>query len=110
VSTDPGIAATFGYDGTMVAWTAAYQGRPFGCCSGKGGYEDCLEQHVTGDTGERLCCAVLCAWACECVRVHACVCRVCAVCVHPWMPRCHILAVSPSESPPPSCLPRIRAP
>lgn len=43
------IAAVFGYNGSMLAWTAAYKGRPFGCCAGKGGYEDCLEQHVNGD-------------------------------------------------------------
>ncbi len=43
------IARIFGYAGSMHAWTAAYQGRPFGCCAGVGGYEDCLEQHVTGD-------------------------------------------------------------
>lgn len=43
------IAHVFGYKGSMHAWTAAYGGRPFGCCDGKGGYEDCLEQHVTGD-------------------------------------------------------------
>ena len=36
---------------TTDAWTAAYKGRPFGCCSGQGGYEDCLEQHITGDIG-----------------------------------------------------------
>eukprot|EP00759_Apiculatamorpha_spiralis_P058349 PhF_6_TR9183/c0_g1_i1/m.14325/K22078/PGGHG, ATHL1; protein-glucosylgalactosylhydroxylysine glucosidase len=46
--TDGGLARLFGYNGTMVAWTAAFEGRPFGCCDGKGGYEDCLEQHVTG--------------------------------------------------------------
>ena len=42
-------AALFGYQGAMAAWTAAYGGHPFGCCSGSGAYEDCLEQHVTGD-------------------------------------------------------------
>eukprot|EP00051_Salpingoeca_urceolata_P020106 m.299134 g.299134 ORF g.299134 m.299134 type:complete len:912 (+) comp19543_c1_seq5:107-2842(+) len=44
-------AKLFGYNGAMFAWTAAYLGRPFGCCLGKGGYENCLEQHVTPDVG-----------------------------------------------------------
>lgn len=48
-STGAHLATLFGYNGTMAAWTAAYKGRPFGCCSGHGAYEDCLEQHVTGD-------------------------------------------------------------
>ena len=43
------VAASMGHAGAQFAWTAAYRGRPFGCCSGRGGYEDCLEQHVTGD-------------------------------------------------------------
>eukprot|EP01059_Diplonema_ambulator_P008627 TRINITY_DN18289_c0_g1_i1.p1 TRINITY_DN18289_c0_g1~~TRINITY_DN18289_c0_g1_i1.p1 ORF type:complete len:848 (+),score=236.78 TRINITY_DN18289_c0_g1_i1:252-2546(+) len=43
------IATLFGYKGAMFAWTAAHKGSPFGCCDGKGGYEDCLEQHITGD-------------------------------------------------------------
>ena len=46
------LAARFGfggYGGAMAAWTAAYLGNPFGCCSASGGYEDCLEHHVTGD-------------------------------------------------------------
>ena len=43
------IAQVFGYKGAMFAWTAAMVGRAFGCCDGRGGYEDCLEQHVTGD-------------------------------------------------------------
>jgi hypothetical protein len=30
-ATDPGLARTFGYQGTMAAWTAAYECRPFGC-------------------------------------------------------------------------------
>jgi trehalose/maltose hydrolase-like predicted phosphorylase len=47
--TEEKIAALWGYEGTMAAWTAGYEGRLFGCCSGHGGYEDCLEQHVTGD-------------------------------------------------------------
>lgn len=38
-----------GYGGAMAAWTAAYLGNPFGCCDARGGYEDCLEHHVTGD-------------------------------------------------------------
>ena len=38
-----------GFGGAMAAWTAAYLGNPFGCCDAKGGYEDCLEHHVTGD-------------------------------------------------------------
>jgi hypothetical protein len=46
--TEAKIAALFGYNGTMSAWTAGYQGALFGCCSGHGEYEDCLEQHVTG--------------------------------------------------------------
>lgn len=37
------IARTFGYSGAMYAWTAALQGRPFGCCSGHGSYEDCKD-------------------------------------------------------------------
>ena len=45
------IAKIFGYNGTQFAWTAAYKGNPFGCCDGTGGYEDCLEQHITGDIG-----------------------------------------------------------
>lgn len=43
------IAKIFNYEGAMYAWTAAYMGRPFSCCNGQGGYENCLEQHVTGD-------------------------------------------------------------
>ncbi len=27
------------------------QGRLSGCCDGKGGWEDCIEQHITGDVG-----------------------------------------------------------
>ena len=38
-----------GFGGAMAAWTAAYLGNPFGCCSGSGGYEDCLEHHTSGD-------------------------------------------------------------
>jgi len=38
-----------GYGGAMAAWTSAYLGNPFGCCSAEGGYEDCLEHHITGD-------------------------------------------------------------
>jgi hypothetical protein len=38
-----------GYGGAMAAWTAAYLGNPFGCCDARGGYEDCLEHHITGD-------------------------------------------------------------
>lgn len=37
--------------GAQFAWTSAYKGRPFGCCSMHGSYENCLEQHVTGDVG-----------------------------------------------------------
>lgn len=47
-----GLAKLFGFDafgGAMAAWTAAYLGNPFGCCSAKGGYEDCLEHHISGD-------------------------------------------------------------
>ena len=46
------LARVFGFDafgGAMAAWTAAYLGNAFGCCDGKGEYEDCLEHHVTGD-------------------------------------------------------------
>eukprot|EP00035_Acanthoeca_spectabilis_P014265 m.271436 g.271436 ORF g.271436 m.271436 type:complete len:952 (-) comp16091_c0_seq1:156-3011(-) len=43
------IAKLFGYEGLMYAWTAAAGGNPFGCCSGKGGFEDCIEQHITPD-------------------------------------------------------------
>lgn len=43
------LAALAGYQGAMYAWTAAYQGNAFGCCSMHGSYENCLEQHVTGD-------------------------------------------------------------
>ena len=46
--TEAAIAALFGYNGSMVAWTAGYEGRLYGCCEATGGYEDCLEQHVTG--------------------------------------------------------------
>jgi len=46
--TEPEIATIFGYNGSMAAWTAGYNGRLFGCCSGHGSYEDCLEQHVNG--------------------------------------------------------------
>jgi hypothetical protein len=51
IATERNISALFGYNGTMVAWTAGYDGRLFGCCSGSGSYEDCLEQHVTGGVG-----------------------------------------------------------
>ncbi len=37
------------YGGAMAAWTSAYLGNPYGCCSATGGYEDCLEGHVSGD-------------------------------------------------------------
>ncbi|CAF0967714.1 unnamed protein product [Adineta steineri] len=43
------IAKIFGYNGSMFAWTASYFGRPQGCCDGKGGWENCIEQHITGD-------------------------------------------------------------
>ncbi|CAF1685736.1 unnamed protein product [Rotaria magnacalcarata] len=43
------IALRFGYNGSMFAWTAAYLGRAEGCCDGKGGWELCIEQHITGD-------------------------------------------------------------
>ncbi|CAF3611118.1 unnamed protein product [Rotaria sordida] len=43
------IARIFGYNGSMFAWTASYLGRPEGCCNGKGGWELCIEQHITGD-------------------------------------------------------------
>ena len=46
------LAQKFGfgsYGGAMAAWTAAYLGNAFGCCSGHGGFEDCLEHHVSGD-------------------------------------------------------------
>lgn len=46
------LAVLFGFGargGAMAAWTAAYLGNAFGCCSGSGEYEDCLEHHVTGD-------------------------------------------------------------
>eukprot|EP01063_Lacrimia_lanifica_P033175 TRINITY_DN5834_c0_g3_i1.p1 TRINITY_DN5834_c0_g3~~TRINITY_DN5834_c0_g3_i1.p1 ORF type:complete len:863 (+),score=241.18 TRINITY_DN5834_c0_g3_i1:39-2591(+) len=45
------IAALFGYRGAMFPWTAAYQGSAFGCCSGHGTLENCLEQHNTPATG-----------------------------------------------------------
>jgi trehalose/maltose hydrolase-like predicted phosphorylase len=48
IDTEMEIAKIWGFQGTMVAWTAGYEGRLFGCCSGTGGYEDCLEQHVSG--------------------------------------------------------------
>eukprot|EP01116_Phalansterium_solitarium_P000369 TRINITY_DN10238_c0_g2_i1.p1 TRINITY_DN10238_c0_g2~~TRINITY_DN10238_c0_g2_i1.p1 ORF type:complete len:902 (+),score=181.51 TRINITY_DN10238_c0_g2_i1:235-2940(+) len=44
-------ATVFGYKGAMFPWTSAYLGRPSGCCSGTGPYEDCLEQHTAGDVG-----------------------------------------------------------
>lgn len=43
------IAKLFNYSGAMFAWTAAYQGKAFGCCNATGGFEDCLEHHVTPD-------------------------------------------------------------
>jgi trehalose/maltose hydrolase-like predicted phosphorylase len=47
------LATLFGFDafgGAMAAWTSAYEGNAFGCCSGRGGcYEDCLEHHISGD-------------------------------------------------------------
>ena len=43
------IAKVFGYDGLMFAWTSAANGAPFGCCDGRGGFENCIEQHVTPD-------------------------------------------------------------
>ena len=43
------IASIFGYKGVMFAWTSASKGHPFGCCSGKGGFENCIEQHITPD-------------------------------------------------------------
>lgn len=46
------LAVRFGfaaYGGAMSAWTAAYLGNPFACCDAHGGYEDCLEHHITGD-------------------------------------------------------------
>ena len=46
------LAVQFGFGafgGAMSAWTAAYRGHPFGCCDASGGYEDCLEHHVSGD-------------------------------------------------------------
>ena len=51
LNTSREIATLFGYKGAQFAWTSAYQGAPFGCCSGHGSYEDCLEQHITGDIG-----------------------------------------------------------
>ena len=36
--TNAGLATLFGYGGGMAAWTAAFEGRPFGCCAGTGGY------------------------------------------------------------------------
>jgi trehalose/maltose hydrolase-like predicted phosphorylase len=51
------IANLFGYPAlpgsptasAMYAWTAGYRGEAFGCCGGPGKFEDCLEQHATGD-------------------------------------------------------------
>ena len=43
------LATRAGYKGAMFAWTAAYQGHAFACCSMHGSLENCLEQHVTGD-------------------------------------------------------------
>lgn len=46
------LAVRFGFGsfgGAMGAWTAAYLGNPFGCCDATGGYEDCLEHHISGD-------------------------------------------------------------
>ena len=46
------LATTFGFDafgGAMAAWTSAYLGNAFGCCSGHGEFEDCLEHHISGD-------------------------------------------------------------
>jgi trehalose/maltose hydrolase-like predicted phosphorylase len=46
------LASLFGYGafgGVMFPWTSGPLGAAFGCCSGSGAYEDCLEQHITGD-------------------------------------------------------------
>eukprot|EP00041_Stephanoeca_diplocostata_P030232 m.908724 g.908724 ORF g.908724 m.908724 type:complete len:868 (+) comp23715_c1_seq4:345-2948(+) len=49
VDTVAGLAKLFGYKGLQFAWTSAALGEPFGCCSGHGGLEDCIEQHITPD-------------------------------------------------------------
>ena len=43
------LAKLFGYKGLMFPWTSATRGNAFGCCSGHGGFEDCIEQHITPD-------------------------------------------------------------
>ncbi len=43
------IAPVFGFAGAMFPWTAQAAGRAFDCCDGQGGYEDCLEHHITAD-------------------------------------------------------------
>jgi trehalose/maltose hydrolase-like predicted phosphorylase len=43
------VAKVFGYKGLMYPWTSAANGYPFGCCNGQGGFENCIEQHITPD-------------------------------------------------------------
>lgn len=44
-------AKVFGYAGAQFPWCAISFGRSAGCCSGTGGFELCLEQHITPDVG-----------------------------------------------------------
>jgi hypothetical protein len=44
-------AAVFNYKGAQFPWCTVSFGRSSGCCSGKGGFELCLEQHITPDVG-----------------------------------------------------------
>jgi trehalose/maltose hydrolase-like predicted phosphorylase len=44
-------AAVFGYKGAQFPWCTVSFGRSSGCCTGKGGFELCLEQHITPDVG-----------------------------------------------------------
>ena len=44
-------ATVFGYKGAQFPWCTLSFGRSSGCCDGKGGYELCIEQHITPDVG-----------------------------------------------------------
>jgi hypothetical protein len=44
-------AEVFGYKGAQFPWCTVSFGRSSGCCDGKGGFELCLEQHITPDVG-----------------------------------------------------------
>ena len=63
-------ASVFGWKGAQFPWCTVSFGRSSGCCSGSGGFELCLEQHITPDvgfamqqfyrwTGDKVCAATL---------------------------------------------------